>query len=58
VTVGGVAAEVLFSGLAPQNAGLYQINIRVPAGAPAGNDVPVAIRVGSQQAPIIIMPVQ
>jgi uncharacterized protein (TIGR03437 family) len=58
VTVGGVSAQVLFSGLAPQNAGLYQINIRVPANAPTGNDVPVVIRVGGQQAPTVVMPVQ
>jgi uncharacterized protein (TIGR03437 family) len=42
VTVGGVAANVLFSGLAPGFAGLYQINIAVP-GVPPGDDTPLRI---------------
>ncbi len=36
VTIGGRAAEVLFSGLAPSNVGLYQLNVRVPEDAPNG----------------------
>jgi uncharacterized protein (TIGR03437 family) len=43
VAVGGVPAEVVFSGLAPGFAGLYQINIRTPASAPAGDDVPLQV---------------
>ena len=43
VTVGGVPAPVQFSGLAPGFAGLYQINLRIPGSAPAGDDVTVTI---------------
>jgi uncharacterized protein (TIGR03437 family) len=37
VTIGGVNAEVSFSGLAPTFAGLYQVNVTVPAGASTGS---------------------
>src|SRR5262249_53816495 len=43
VAIGGVPAEVQFSGLAPGFAGLYQVNVRVPYGAPAGDEVPIKI---------------
>jgi uncharacterized protein (TIGR03437 family) len=36
-TVGGMPAAVAFSGLAPGYVGLYQVNLVVPPGAPAGN---------------------
>ena len=36
--VGGVAASVSYSGLAPQLAGLYQINLTVPTGVTAGDN--------------------
>jgi len=43
VTVSGVPADVLFSGLAPGYVGLYQVNARVPAGIGATNAAPVVI---------------
>jgi uncharacterized protein (TIGR03437 family) len=46
VTVGGVNAQVVFSGIAPGFPGVYQINIIVPAGAPTGNAVPLQIQMG------------
>jgi uncharacterized protein (TIGR03437 family) len=42
VTIGGKVGQVLFSGVAPCCAALYQINVLVPADAPAGNQ-PVSI---------------
>lgn len=37
VTIGGQPAAVSFSGLAPGFVGLYQINVQVPTGLPAGS---------------------
>jgi len=36
VLIGGVPAQVLFSGYAPGFLGLYQVNVVIPDGAPAG----------------------
>lgn len=44
VSVAGIAAEVLFSGRAPGYPGLYQVNVVVPEGAPAG-DQPLSIEI-------------
>ncbi len=52
VTFGGVtldAPEILYVGLS-QFAGLYQLNIQVPAGVPAGNQ-PLVITVGGVASP-------
>ena len=43
VTIGGAAANVQFSGLAPGYVGLYQVNAQVPAGSVTGSSVPVVI---------------
>lgn len=45
VTIGGVDAQVTYSGLAPRYVGLYQVNARVPGSAPAGDAVPVIVSV-------------
>lgn len=51
VTIGGVPAEVLFSGLAPGLVGVYQVNARVPAGAATGAAAPIIIRTPDGDAP-------
>ena len=44
VTIGGVPAQLLFSGLSPGLVNLYQLNVQVPAGVPAGDqDVIVSV---------------
>jgi len=50
VTFGGVNAEVLFSGLTPGLAGLYQVNVRVPAGFLAGANTPVVLSIGGRSS--------
>ncbi|HXE75185.1 MAG TPA: hypothetical protein VNN18_06065 [Candidatus Xenobia bacterium] len=46
VTVGGVNAPVLFSGLAPGFVGLYVVTLQVPMNAPTGESVPVQLTIG------------
>jgi uncharacterized protein (TIGR03437 family) len=45
LTIGGVQAQVVFAGLTPGFAGLYQINAVMPAGVTPGSQVPVVIAV-------------
>ncbi len=51
VTIGGVRAEVLFSGLTPGLTGVYQVNARVPTDSAAGIAVPVMLRMGDVGRP-------
>ena len=57
VTVGGVAANVVFCGLAPGLVGVYQVNFTVPLNAASGS-ADVAIRVGSETSNTVKMAVQ
>ena len=58
VTISGIPATVLYSGLAPGFPGEYQVDIQVPGGVPYGDDVPVVITMGglSDTATISIQP--
>ncbi len=44
-SVGNQQAEVTFAGLAPGFAGLYQVNVQLPASVPLGASIPVQIAV-------------
>ena len=50
VTVDGNSGEVLFSGAAPNFAGLYQINFRIPANARTAPDLLLVLTVGGRNA--------
>jgi len=45
VTIGGKPGQVLFAGLAPGFAGLYQVNVTVPEEVTTGASVPVVLSV-------------
>ncbi len=51
-SIGGVAARVLFSGLAPGYEGLYQVNVEVPANAPAGAQ-PLSLTTAAGQSNVV-----
>jgi uncharacterized protein (TIGR03437 family) len=58
VTIGGVPATPSFAGLAPGWVGLYQVNVQVPANAPVGDAVPVALSVGGAASNQVTIAVQ
>jgi uncharacterized protein (TIGR03437 family) len=58
VSIGGVPATVLFSGLAPTFVGLYQINVQVPAAVPPGYTVPLIVSIGGATANTVTIAVQ
>jgi uncharacterized protein (TIGR03437 family) len=58
VSIGGVSLVADFAGLAPGFAGLYQVNVLVPANAPVGDAVPVVIGVGGLSSNQVTMAVR
>lgn len=58
VTIGGVPAQVLFSGLAPGSVGEYQVNVLVPSNAPTGDAVPVILSIGGVASNAVQVAVQ
>jgi hypothetical protein len=58
VTVGGIPAHVVFSGLAPGFVGEYQVNAQVPATVSGGNAVPVVISIGGITSNTVAIAVQ
>ena len=58
VTIGGQSAEVLFAGLAPGFAGLYQVDVRVPKGIGPGAAVPLVLSVSGASSPPVTVAIQ
>jgi len=58
LTIAGISAKVVFAGLTPGSAGLYQINAVVPAGIAPGNAVPVVITIGAVRSSTVTMAVK
>ncbi len=48
VRIGDRPARVLFSGLAPNFVGLYQVNAEIPADVPTGENVPLVLAIGGR----------
>ena len=58
VSIGGEPAEVLFSGLAPGLVALYQVNVRVPAGSPAGDAAEVILTIGGVRSNTVTVAIE
>jgi uncharacterized protein (TIGR03437 family) len=58
VTLGSVPARVLFSGLAPGFAGLYQVNFEVPAGTARGDAIALSVSVANTASNPVALPVR
>lgn len=57
VMIGQTPAQVLFAGLVPTYAQLYQVNVQVPAGLPSGAAT-LTVSVGGQQSAPVTITVQ
>ena len=58
VAMGSAAAEVIFSGLDPNSAGVYRIDAIVPAGAPSGAAVPVQAALSGMKSNIVTIAIE
>ena len=58
VTIGGISVTPDFSGMVPGLVGLYQINVLVPANAPADSAVPVVVSIGVASSNTVQIAVQ
>ncbi len=58
VTVGGADVNVVFSGLAPNFVGLYQVNVPVPADGQSGPSVPVTLSVGGVESNTVTVAIE
>ncbi len=53
VSFGGIQGEVTFAGYAPGYVGLYQVNVKIPAGLATGDAVPLWIEVPQSGGTIV-----
>ena len=53
--IGGATATPLFAGLSPTYAGLYQVNVTIPDGAPKGNVYVSLVFGGSSSNSVLIL---
>jgi uncharacterized protein (TIGR03437 family) len=58
VTIGGLPAQVLFSGLTAGFSGLYQVNAVIPATVTPGSAVPVILTVAGISSPPVTIAIQ
>jgi uncharacterized protein (TIGR03437 family) len=55
VMVGGIAATVVFAGLAPGFVGVYLVNIQIPEGSPVGDAVALILTVDGVESNVVTL---
>ncbi len=58
VSIGGVAAQILYIGAQPQYPGLDQLNVVAPASLKGAGEVPVVLTAGGQTANVVTVNIQ
>jgi uncharacterized protein (TIGR03437 family) len=58
VTLNGNSMDVTFSGLAPLYPGLYQVNVRLPAGIGHGDNLPLQLIIGGVASNIVTVAIE
>ena len=58
LTIGGVNATPIFAGVAPGFSGLYQVNVVIPAGIAASQQVPIVLSQGGRPSATVTVPIQ
>ncbi len=58
MTISGVNVPVFFAGLAPNFAGLYQVNATIPSGIAPNQSAPLVLTQGGQTSPTTTIPMQ
>jgi uncharacterized protein (TIGR03437 family) len=58
VVLNGVELPAQFAGLAPGFAGLYQVNLAIPASTPPGLGIPLTLKVGGQLSNVVGLALQ
>ena len=58
MTIGGVAANLLYAASAPGFVGMMQINVTIPQSASPGGAVAVILTVGTAQSPAVTIAVK
>lgn len=54
VSLGGARLPVAYAGLSPGGIGIYQINVRVPAGVSGGSSVPLTVKQGNMETTLTV----
>jgi uncharacterized protein (TIGR03437 family) len=58
VVLNGVELPVAFAGLAPGYAGLYQVNVTIPAGTVPGLGISLTLKQGGQVSNSVIVAIE